>query len=812
MITLNNWKWVGLFSIILILYTLTISLFNYTVAPTWMYAQNGYLPWKNQYPDVEKRFDWDYSQFHYGHDQIIQMNRNYIDALRQSEKIGPIKYSSQTNLGTYVTVLTQFPKGFTLMLSQYLNFKYFEEQDLVRSVYIALNIAFCIWAIIAAILLFIISKELLGNNYLSLITSLAANPIFHRNSEESWLMIFVGGLFFALGIIYLCKLKKINIKSFIFIIIGVVITLRAQLYSYVLYIPVITLFILPFIYNKGGLRTLLYFITIIGIGFLIEMESFSHILLSMSNSTSDLSYLKPWHGLYKMEYSIIPIKAIFSLPFLDKILSTINQNIISDLSLNNIFGGSAIFIGLPVLLFTIIGLLNTKNKGFMFLLLMLLFYQLGPIQLLFRIVFKGPFFNETSVKMSTYLIPIAIMMSSYVLKNLDLRNHKKWLTKTALFFLTFGIFQLIEVFISNVKSGSAYIWTEGIAAIIPIIGLLLYFKHPKKELKNVYVTLMIMVIPLYNGISPIGRASFYPSKIQSAKLGENFNNFHTNQEDVAAIVINERRNNWTKKPINSNFWYSFPVRSINGFVTPIMKNISSLHWYQHFTNIIKEDSSKNFIIEDLETLSRYSHRHHLMANYIYDDNFTIETSRYFDLIGVNLLAVKSDQILGDKTWSQILEVDGIQILKRNRPFEPIRSIEKIEYIENDLERIQRLLNDKNFEYQSTVVTNEEALIHLPTSKSLEIFNSKIMGNGKVIIESNGEEGIITTNIIYDPLMQVYNNENKQEIDCFKCNYAFLCIAPKKNDTNITIEPKLMDYRESVNYLINKLIGQNEKEL
>ena len=47
-----------------------------------MYAQHGYLPWKNQYPDVEKRFDWDYDQYHYGHDQIVQLNRNYIDALR----------------------------------------------------------------------------------------------------------------------------------------------------------------------------------------------------------------------------------------------------------------------------------------------------------------------------------------------------------------------------------------------------------------------------------------------------------------------------------------------------------------------------------------------------------------------------------------------------------------------------------------------------------------------------------------------------------------------------------------------------------
>ena len=111
-----------------------------------------------------------------------------------------------------------------------------------------------------------------------------------------------------------------------------------------------------------------------------------------------------------------------------------------------------------------------------------------------------------------------------------------------------------------------------------------------------------MVIPLYSGISPVGRASFYPCKIEYAQLNDNFNKYKTSTKDVAAIVTNERRNNWTKKPIHSNFWYNLPVRSINGFVTPVGNNISLLHWYQHFTNIIVEDSSKMFIIENIEML------------------------------------------------------------------------------------------------------------------------------------------------------------------------------------------------------------------
>lgn len=76
------WKWVGVFTIVLIAYIFVLNAYNYTVAPTWMYAQQGYLPWKNQYPDVEKRFNWDYSRYHFGHDQIDQINRHYIVTIR----------------------------------------------------------------------------------------------------------------------------------------------------------------------------------------------------------------------------------------------------------------------------------------------------------------------------------------------------------------------------------------------------------------------------------------------------------------------------------------------------------------------------------------------------------------------------------------------------------------------------------------------------------------------------------------------------------------------------------------------------------
>ena len=66
----------------------------------------------------------------------------------------------------YFPVLILFISVFNEFDFNYLNYKYFNQKDLVRSVYISLNIVFCFWAIIAAVLLFMIAQKLIGNNYL----------------------------------------------------------------------------------------------------------------------------------------------------------------------------------------------------------------------------------------------------------------------------------------------------------------------------------------------------------------------------------------------------------------------------------------------------------------------------------------------------------------------------------------------------------------------------------------------------------------------------------------------------------------------
>jgi hypothetical protein len=804
---LQYWKWVGVFIIVLIAYTYVINAYNHTVAPTWMYAQHGYLPWKNQNTGVEKRFKWDYSRYHYGHDQIVQMNRNYIDALRQSDiSLERPTYSTQTILGARITVFSQFPRGLTFPLSNYIYNYYYSHNNLINSVYLALNIVFAFWAIISAILLFIISKTLLGNNYLALITSIAANPIFHRNSEESWLMIYVGGLLYALSIIYYYRSNKFTFISSLLMLLGIIITLRAQLYSYILYLPIITLFISPFIYYQGktdayrGAKSLVYFFIISLIGVVIEFDAFANIMNYVSSSTSDLSHLKPWQNLNAMEYSLLPLRAIFQMPMLDYIFSFMNVS----WPWNILISGSSIYIGLPVLLFTIIGIFKIKSKTLIVFFLLLLFYQLGPIQLLFRFIVGGPFLNETSVKVSTYLIPIAIILSGYVLQNYELSKYKRWINKIAIIFLTVGAFQVIAIFFINYESEKSYIWTEGIVAIIAIIGLLLYLNHDNHRYQNYSIALMILVIPVYNGMSPIGRSSFFPSNIALAKLGNNYNELNVNKTDVGAILVDKRRNYWTKKPIHSNFWYSFPIRSINGFVTPVSNNISLLHWYQHFTNIVTEDSSKDFLIKDILNLKLYRHRHHLMATYIYDGKLSNETSRYFDITGVNYLVTKASQVFNDNSYRTVLRKDGVKILTRKRNFDPIRGIDKIEYIEDDLERIKRLLSDINFDISSTVVTDNKHLSEIHPISEVKVVNYSFLGNGNIIIKTNGKQGIVTTNIVYDQVLKANNFETLKKITIFKCNFAFMCLMLDNMDVSVAIKAKPFDYSEGIKYYYTRI--------
>ena len=63
-----------------------------------------------------------------------------------------------------------------------------------------------------------------------------------------------------------------------------------------------------------------------------------------------------------MEYSVIPLKAIIDFPILDYITSQLNIS----WPWTNIFMGQSIFIGLPVMLITVIGLFKIEDKTFLF--------------------------------------------------------------------------------------------------------------------------------------------------------------------------------------------------------------------------------------------------------------------------------------------------------------------------------------------------------------------------------------------------------------------------------------------------------------
>ena len=112
-----------------------------------------------------------------------------------------------------------------------------------------------------------------------------------------------GWSIFTLGVINFYKLKRFNLISIVLIILSVVITIRSHFANYILYIPVIIIFISPFIFRKEGLKSLVYFYFIIGIGILIELDTLSNYLQSLSDSSSNILNTKP--GNYYIEWNIL---------------------------------------------------------------------------------------------------------------------------------------------------------------------------------------------------------------------------------------------------------------------------------------------------------------------------------------------------------------------------------------------------------------------------------------------------------------------------------------------------------------------------
>ena len=122
-----------------------------------------------------------------------------------------------------------------------------------------------------------------------------------------------------------------------------------------------------------------------------------------------------------------------------------------------------------------------------------------------------------------------------------------------------------------------------------------------------------------------------------------------------------------------------------------------------------------------------------MATYIVDGNPTKETQRYFDITGVNYLVTKENQNLSDNGYRTVLNVDGVKILNRNRNFDPIRGIDNIEFIDNDLDRVRRLLSDINFDIKNAVVTDNKYISELNLINDLKVISYRFLGNGNILI-------------------------------------------------------------------------------
>ena len=106
--------------------------------------------------------------------------------------------------------------------------------------------------------------------------------------------------------------------------------------------------------------------------------------------------------------------------------------------------------------------------------------------------------------------------------------------------------------------------------------------------------MMIITIPLYNGCSPIGKASFYPNKIKYAKLSGNLNNIATNRDDVAAIVIDEKETIGLK----NQFILIFGILFLYEVLMDLLHQIAAIYLYYIGTNTL-QISLKKILLKNL---------------------------------------------------------------------------------------------------------------------------------------------------------------------------------------------------------------------
>lgn len=775
-----------------------ISANKQTIAPIWYV--NDYPPW-SKVKSQEFRADYIYGYRHKGHDQVMQFFLNRSDSLRQLDLERSKSFSDKMMLGGQLNSRIQFSYGLHGLISNILN--KFNKKNYLETVFISINLSTLVWTILSFFIIFYLCQGIFGRSQYNYLYIFLFNPLFIVNAEEAWQMLILGTYFIIFGSIQIEKSEKIKLYIFsaVLICIGSILIIRANSTHYWLYFPLTFLFFLPYMYDRFRLTKLVIIILSLSIGAAICLPIIIDGLTAVQNSSSNID-MKPWHNLHRMEYSALPISYFIGIPLLSNFYELFNILF----PFNGIVPAGEGFFGPTILILSLIGFYSLKNNYLRLAILLLLLYWCGPLQLIFRFVIGGPFISETSVggRLGVYIYIILLSLSIYaIISNLDkIKFYSKYIYIYCGLVIVIHLVQFFIILNSDILNIHKY-WLFGLIGPISSMILIIGLKY-KGDISRFILLISLAVVPFYSTLSPYGINSIFPSPIDYKNQNlENRFNFEIDHGDVGALAIEYKNENYTKKPLPSNFWYFTKARSINGFYTPVDKNYLYLYYYQYFSNWPSSTASKysiqlpgkNFDEKPtLEKLGERIHRHHAMSIPVYKNKFSNASERFFDLTGVNLLVTENKLLLKDKNYSLLQNLEGIKVWQRKKSFDPIRITCSFILNNSKLESVETLLFDNDFHASNSIISNIEYKFEKCRTNSKIVdfdFNHKY----GIKISLVDPSGIIATNLVYNVALEA--RDSNKLLDTFRCNVAFMCIIPATESTEIFLKYKKISIYKKV---------------
>ena len=103
-----------------------------------------------------------------------------------------------------------------------------------------------------------------------------------------------------------------------------------------------------------------------------------------------------------------------------------------------------------------------------------------------------------------------------------------------------------------------------------------------------------------------------------------------------------------------------------------------------------------------------------------------------------------------------------------------------------------------------MVTDNKHISEIRQISEVKVVNYLFLGNGNIIIKTNGKQGIVTTNIVYDQMLKVNNLDALKKITIFKCNFAFMCLIVNNMVNSVAIQVKQFNYSDGLKYFYDRM--------